>query len=101
MKRYLLIAALGLGALTGCGGGYGYRGGYYASAPPPPLRAEYYGPAPSPYHVWINGYWGYAGNRYNWTPGYWTRPPRRNARWQEGRWDREGRGWRYQRGQWR
>ena len=100
MKRYLLIAALGLTALTGCGGGYRYDG-YYASAPPPPPRIERYGPAPSPYHVWINGYWGYAGSRYGWTPGYWARPPRRNARWEEGRWDRDGRGYRYRKGYWR
>ena len=99
MKRYLLIAALGLTALTGCGG-YGYNS-YYASAPPPPPRMERYGPAPGPGHVWINGYWGYSSGRYGWAPGYWARPPHRNARWIEGRWDRDGRGYRYRKGYWR
>ena len=99
MKRYLLIAALGLVALTGCGGGY--HSAYYAPAPPPAVRAEYYGPAPRPGHVWVNGYWGYSGNRYAWNNGYWARPPHRNARWVQGRWDRDGRGYRYHKGYWR
>ena len=105
MKRYLLIAAFGLttlglvGGMTGCGG-YRYDS-YYAYAPPPPLRVERYGPAPGPGHVWVNGYWGYGGGRYNWASGYWARPPHRNARWQEGRWDRDGRGYRYRKGHWR
>lgn len=100
MKRYLLIgaAALGLAALTGCGGYRDY--GYYSAAPPPP-RFERYGPAPGPGHVWINGYWGNAGGRYDWSAGYWARPPHRGARWVDGRWDRNGRGYRYRKGYWR
>jgi len=98
MKRYLLIGAFGLAALTGCGD---YRYGYYAPGPPPAVRAEYYGNPPSPGHVWVNGYWGYSGNRYAWNNGYWARPPHRNARWTPGRWDRDGRGYRYHKGYWR
>ena len=99
MKRYLLIAGLSLITLAGCGGGY--RNDYYAYSAPPPPRYERYGPAPSPGHVWINGYWNNAGGRYGWTSGYWARPPHRNARWVDGRWDRDGRGFRYRKGYWR
>jgi hypothetical protein len=103
MKRYVLTATLALGALTACGHpyGYGYAGAYYAPGPPPAVRAEYYGAAPSPNHVWVNGYWGYSGNRYAWSQGYWARPPHRGARWTEGRWDHDGHGYRFHKGYWR
>ena len=102
MKRYLLIAgALGLMALTGCGNGYRYDRYDYAYGPPPPPRVEVYGRQPGPDHVWIRGYWGNAGGRYAWNPGSWARPPHRGARWHEGRWDRDGRGYRYRQGHWR
>jgi hypothetical protein len=102
MKRYLLTAALAIGALTGCGHPYGYGyGAYYAPGPPPAVRAEYYGAPPSSGHVWVNGNWGYSGNRYAWNQGYWARPPHRGARWVEGRWDRDGRGYRFHKGYWR
>lgn len=104
MKRYILTAALGIVSLTGCARPYGYGyggGGYYAPGPPPAVRAEYYGAAPGPGHVWINGYWGYSGSRYEWNRGHWERPPHRGARWVDGRWDHEGRGYRYRKGYWR
>jgi WXXGXW repeat (2 copies) len=105
MKRFLLAATLSFAALTGCAsqryGGYGYAaGGYYAPAPPPAVRAEYYGNPPGPGHVWIKGNWEYR-DRYQWRQGYWAKPPHRNARWEEGRWSRDNRGWRYQQGRWR
>lgn len=105
MKRNLLtkglvIGALGLLALTGCGGGYRYDP-YYSYAPPPPPRVENYGRPPGPDHVWINGYWGYSNRNYAWAPGRWERPPRRGTHWHDGRWDRDGRGYRYRNGYWR
>ena len=41
---------------------------------PPADQAEVQGPAPSPKHVWVNGYWHWAGRKYAWTPGYWEDP---------------------------
>lgn len=98
MKRTLGIAViLGGLSLAGCAGGYAY----YASMPPPPLRAEVRGVAPGVGFVWIDGYWGYSGGRYAWVPGYWGRPPRGRSRWEPGRWEtRRGR-YQYRQGRWR
>ena len=99
MRRgWMLSAALVAISLTACAGG-GYV--YYAPAPPPPVRAEVFGVAPGPGFVWINGYWGYRGGGYAWTPGRWERPPHRSARWEEGRWERHGNRWGYREGHWR
>src|SRR5215831_4770386 len=56
-RGLMAAAAVGGLALAGCAGGYGY----YASTPPPPVRYEVRGYAPSPGYVWIDGYWGYRG----------------------------------------
>ncbi len=48
---------------------------------PPPLRAEVVLARPSPYHVWIAGYWHWQGNGYGWVRGHWVRPPREGAVW--------------------
>lgn len=60
----LALAAAGL-ALTGCVVAPAYPAGdvVYASSAPPPLQAEVVPVAPSPVHVWINGYWGWSGGR--------------------------------------
>ena len=66
----LALAAAGL-ALTGCVVAPAYPAGdvVYAPTAPPPLQTEVITVAPSPVHVWINGYWGWGGGRYAWTPG--------------------------------
>ena len=99
MKRTLgLVVILGGLSLAGCAGGYG---GYYASVPPPAVRYEQRGIAPGAGYVWIDGYWGYNGGRYNWVSGRWTRPPRGRSRWEPGRWEtRRGR-YHYRDGRWR
>src|SRR6476659_3742991 len=92
---FLILSAEGC-ASHYYGGGYGYRGGYgYARIAPPPPRAEVYGYAPGPDYVWMNGHWGWDGNRYNWSRGSWVRSRRRHARWEDGRWQRDCRGYRY------
>ena len=65
MRRVLPAVALAsaIAALTGCVVAPAYpvvpQGEVvYAPAPPPPLRTEVIPVAPSPVHVWINGYWG-------------------------------------------
>ena len=84
MKRtWLLAPVLAAFSMAACGGAV-----YYASVPPPPLRAEYVGVAPGPGHVWVNGYWGWRGNAHVWVAGSWMRagrdpPARRN-------WERPG-----------
>jgi hypothetical protein len=99
MKRTILMSLMA-GALfiTGCGGGYV---GYYANTPPPPVRVETYGPAPGPGYVWINGFWGYRGGRYEWNAGRWDRPPSGRRRWEAGRWDHRGDRYVWRDGRWR
>lgn len=98
MKRTWLFTLILAGiSLTGCAGGYAY----YANVPPPAVRVETFGPAPGPDYVWINGYWGYRGGGYVWTPGRYERRPRRRSVWVEGRWERHGNRWAYRQGHWR
>lgn len=49
-------------------------GGYYAAPPPPPPPVAYMPASPGPGYVWVQGYWGYVGNRYVWNNGYWNQP---------------------------
>ncbi|SRR5579883_38390 len=98
MRRSILALVFTGLSLVGCGGGVGY---YYATAPPPPLRAEYIGAAPGPGYVWINGYWGWRGNTYTWVNGYYARPPRPHAVWVAPRWENYHGRYRFHEGHWR
>ena len=69
-------------------------------APPPP-RHERHGPPPSPYHVWIAGYWTWHDNRHVWLSGHWEQPPHLHATWIEPRWERRGNGYVFIEGVWR
>ena len=99
MKRQLLAASfLIAGTLfSGCAA----RGAVVVGFAPPPPRYGVIGVAPGPGYVWIDGFWGWSGNRYVWTAGRWAQPPHAHARWVRGEWRHEGRGWRYREGHWR
>jgi hypothetical protein len=44
--------------------------------PPPPQPADaYMGPPPFPNAVWINGYWAWTGQGYQWAAGHWIQAP--------------------------
>ncbi len=97
-----VLAALALGlclTLSACvvepGG---YYGGTVLMAPPAP-RVEYYGAAPYPGYVWLNGYWNWAPSGYVWIGGHWA-APRPGYRWVPHRWVHAGRGWRMTGGRW-
>lgn len=91
MKKLLLIT-LFTAASTFAQGRF-YVGGSWGYAPPPvrayappPPPAYGYGyasrpPCPGPNYVWIDGFYGYGGNRYAWTPGYWAPRPHPRAYW--------------------
>jgi WXXGXW repeat (2 copies) len=97
MKRTSWLAlTLGIVSLAGCGGA-----AFYATTPPPPVRVEARGIAPGQGFVWIDGYWGYRGGRYDWVPGRWTRPPHPRAQWVPGQWEHRGNKYRYREGHWR
>jgi hypothetical protein len=75
-----------------------YAGGVVMVAPPQP-REEVIGIAPAPGYVWLNGYWGWVGDRHEWVPGFWAAPhPGRH--WIPHQWVRQGDGWRMKPGHW-
>ena len=90
----LLVVAF----LAGCGGGYRYS---YVSYGPPAPRYGVVGVAPGPGFVWVDGYWGWRGGRYEWVAGRWARPPRPGAVWVRPEWRQEPHGWRFHDGHWR
>jgi hypothetical protein len=98
------LAALALAAaLSGCVVApaqpvYADGGPVMVAPPPPPY--ETVGVAPVAGQVWINGYWGWGGNRHVWVPGRWE-APRAGHSYVPHTWVREGRGWRQQPGYWR
>jgi hypothetical protein len=57
-------------------------------APPAP-RVEVETTAPSPAHVWMQGYWMHVDNRWIWVPGHWEMRPREGAQWVPGHWDKD------------
>ena len=63
------------------------------SAPGP--LVESVPPAPAPDFVWVSGVWRWRHIRlgfgyWEWLPGYWTRPPYRDAIWIGGGWGHRG-----------
>jgi hypothetical protein len=71
-----------------------------ATRPPAP-RHEVRPRRPGAAHVWVSGYWKYAGSRYVWVAGRWVVPPRHNARWLAGHWSQRGGSWVFVKGRWR
>lgn len=67
---------------------------------PPAIRVEIIGVAPSPRHVWIEGYWRWDG-RWVWIPGYWVESPHEHSEWERGHWRETRRGWIRIEGRWR
>lgn len=56
---------------------------------------------PGPDYVWVSGYHRYEGNRYEWVPGRWERPPHAHARWEAHHWVKRNGGWVLIDGRWR
>ena len=67
---------------------------------PPPLRVEAPTLQPSRAHVWVPGYWKWAGVNYAWVEGRWvkTKP---NRAWVPGVWEQVGNHWAWKRGYWK
>lgn len=66
---------------------------------PPSVRVETEGVAPGAGYVWIGGYWGWAGGRHEWMPGFWERP-HPGYYWVPHTWVHVGGGWRLREGYW-
>ncbi len=66
---------------------------------PPPLRVESPTLQPSPNHVWIPGYWKWAGINYDWVEGRWVKA-KKNKVWVPGTWEENGSYWVWKPGKW-
>lgn len=110
--RLAAAAALACATLAGCvvapapgavyNDPYGYptQAAVYAPAAPPAPVYEVQPALPYPGAIWINGYWGYSGNRHQWVPGRYERP-RPGYRYQPHRWQPVARGgWQLHGGGW-
>jgi hypothetical protein len=69
--------------------------------PPPAPRTEVMYYRPSPYHVWIPGYWAWRAGRHVWIAGHWELPPQGHRHWEEPRWERRGGNYIFLDGHWR
>ncbi|MES2692646.1 MAG: YXWGXW repeat-containing protein [Verrucomicrobiota bacterium] len=69
-------------------------------APPPPRQEVVYA-RPSRNHVWVPGYWNWAGGRYVWMAGHYALPPRGHVHWDQPRWERRGGNYVFIEGRWR
>lgn len=67
---------------------------------PPPLRIESPTLQPSPRHVWIPGYWKWAGINYAWIDGRWVKAKPKRA-WVPGTWEQVGNHWVWKPGSWK
>ena len=67
---------------------------------PPPLIVDRRPPRPGPSQVWVNGYWVRGHSGWVWVSGRWEAPPRGRGKWDEPRWERHGKEYRFHEGHW-
>src|SRR5262249_34522236 len=94
-----IVGALALALLTLAPSAEAVR--VYVGTPPPRPIAEVRPSRPGRGYVWQPGNYRWTGSRYRWRRGQWVRPPRRNAVWVSGGWQRGRRGWYSVPGHWR
>lgn len=96
----LLLAAILLGGCTVLPPAHDYDPTLAVTvhAPPPPL-VEYRGQPPAFGYVWLEGYWNWAGIRYDWVPGRWVNPPPGRI-WVPRVWRHDGDRWHSHGGHW-
>ncbi|MET0792605.1 MAG: hypothetical protein ABW061_13880 [Polyangiaceae bacterium] len=68
--------------------------------PPPPLPPEAVPPPPAPGAVWVAGAHRWDGHGYVYEKGHYDRPPRANARYEQGHWEQRGNGKAWVNGHW-
>jgi hypothetical protein len=74
--------------------------GIYIGHAPPPLREEVRPAMPGVGYAWVDGYWGWQGNRYVWINGRWDHPPYEGGVWNHPHYDHYRQGWQYHEGHW-
>jgi len=81
---------------------FSFVSAYAAAKPriaPPPLRVEEVKIKPTPSHVWVAGYWKWAGVNYVWVEGRWV-VAKRGKTWVPGTWEHRGSFWVWKPGRW-
>ena len=81
---------------------FSFLSAYAAGKPriaPPPLRVEEVKTRPTPSHVWVAGYWKWAGVNYVWVEGRWV-VAKRGKTWVPGTWEHRGSFWVWKPGRW-
>jgi hypothetical protein len=74
----------------------------YVQVAPPAPYSEVVTVSPGVGYVWLPGLWFWAGDRYQWRGGAWSRPPSGYNQWNRGGWHHQpGRGWHRSGGHWR
>ena len=74
----------------------------YVRIGPPAAVVEVRTAAPSPHHVWVDGYHRWEGGAYVWVPGRWAVPPTHYTAWVPGHWvNSPHHGWYWAEGHWR
>jgi len=67
---------------------------------PPAVIVEHRPYPPSEAYVWIDGYWNWDNQRYNWQGGRYVIPPQAGVVWIAPRYEKDTRGYRYTAGRW-
>jgi WXXGXW repeat (2 copies) len=100
MKRYLMALALTAQTLGPLPAWANTR--VYVQIGPPAAIVETRVVAPTPHHVWIEGYHRWDGRAYTWVPGRWELPPARHTAWVAGHWTHHSHnGWYWTEGHWK
>jgi WXXGXW repeat (2 copies) len=73
----------------------------YVVRRPPVERVEVIPASPGPTYVWVNGYWSWRRDGYEWVGGRWVVPERGYGEWVAGRWEHDPAGWFFVEGHWR
>lgn len=72
-----------------------------AQQAPPPVIVEQRPAPPSASYIWIDGYWVWNNQKYNWQGGHYAVPPQAGVVWVAPRYDHDAHGYRYTPGQWK
>ena len=96
-----LVLVLAVAAFSASLAGPAAAARVHVKAGPPAVRVEVRGLAPSPRHVWRDGYWRRDGRAHAWAAGTRVVPPRPGAAWIPGRWKSTPGGWYWIEGHWK
>jgi hypothetical protein len=83
-------AAVCIAMLSSAPAGAGVSVGIGINLGPPAERVEVVPVRPHPGWVWVKGHWRRFHGQWVWVDGHWGNPPRMNAAWMPGHYNRRG-----------